>query len=31
MRSRLTPRAPIVNRAFDWLLAQAGVPPQPPG
>jgi LysR family glycine cleavage system transcriptional activator len=23
MRSRLTPRSPIVNRAFDWLLAQA--------
>lgn len=27
MRSRLTPRAPIVNRAFDWLLEQAGVKP----
>lgn len=24
MRSRLTPRTPIANRAFDWLLAQAG-------
>jgi LysR family glycine cleavage system transcriptional activator len=23
MRSRLTPRTSIVNRAFDWLLAQA--------
>jgi len=23
MRSRLTPRTPIANRAFDWLLAQA--------
>jgi LysR family glycine cleavage system transcriptional activator len=22
MRSRLTPRSPIVNRAFDWLLGQ---------
>jgi LysR family glycine cleavage system transcriptional activator len=23
MRSRLTPRTPIANRAFDWLLTQA--------
>ena len=23
MRSRLTPRTPVANRAFDWLLAQA--------
>lgn len=26
-RSRLTPRAPIVNRAFDWLRAQADAMP----
>jgi len=24
MRSRLTPRTPVANRAFDWLLDQAG-------
>jgi LysR family glycine cleavage system transcriptional activator len=24
MRSRLTPRSGVVNRAFDWLLAAAG-------
>ena len=23
MRSRLTPRTPVANRVFDWLLAQA--------
>jgi LysR family glycine cleavage system transcriptional activator len=23
MRSRLTPRSPVVNRVFEWLLAQA--------
>ena len=27
MRSRLTPRTPIANRAFDWLLAQAAAAP----
>ena len=27
MRSRLTPRTPVVNRAFDWLLAQVVSPP----
>ena len=26
MRSTLTPRTPLANRAFDWLLAQAGAP-----
>jgi LysR family glycine cleavage system transcriptional activator len=25
MRSRLTPRTPLANRAFEWLQAQAGV------
>jgi LysR family transcriptional regulator, glycine cleavage system transcriptional activator len=25
MRSRLTPRTPLANRAFDWLQAQAAV------
>jgi len=25
MRSRLTPRTPIANRAFEWLLAQAAI------
>jgi LysR family transcriptional regulator, glycine cleavage system transcriptional activator len=27
MRSRLTPRTPIANKAFDWLLAQAAQGP----
>jgi LysR family transcriptional regulator, glycine cleavage system transcriptional activator len=30
MRSRLTPRSALVNKAFDWLREQTGSPPSGP-